>query len=599
MTGNTSFSLEINTPSLAHTNSFYATEASAHGSPASGLHNFRTVHTGQSSSRSHATGVTDIDDSVSSTAYTKGAGTPIAFQVRSHTDDVTPAWGQAKADSGMQPGLDEMASATAPQAYPSPRESAHAHADSTGKPMQDTGADVEAGGIRGAAGPYDSRSTHVVHLEDSDDDDDDELHRAQGTGRREPLKFCDYAGCLTLGFLATVGAGILWSCTVKGGQVEDNELLRWSIAATIVAVLSGYCVWLCVMTSKFEALQAEWDEEAGGGAGSGRAPSVFNCKEDCRNPAVGTCKLLVLVVGGVVMLPLFIVPYVFAKGALRSCRCCCQHCCVPCLEGFFNCMGKVYNSCLVPCCESVQRVLLSIWQGVCVPIYTHVVRPLFVGVWNTMAWIFNNVVTPVFNFVYEGARCIVNSITQLCSCIYNHVLLPIGRGIRAAGRCVLNSVLRPVWHGLRSAVSCLYNSVILPVARFLHGYIIMPVWRALLCFYNHVLLNLWRYVVVWPLQRIADGLRWVFGTCFPAIGRALACVFRTLVSTPAAWLWRNAVSPLLHYLFVVPWRYAVMPVLRGIGTALSAVARAISAALAAVGRFFASVGRALTGGGRR
>jgi len=575
LTGTTSFSLEMFTPSLNHTASFGGLSRSGAATPALAGSSFSSPTHGSpsipASGRSHATAFTDIDDSVAS-PYQPIASDE-AFPPTAKSDSHPPVTGFDKgADWHSRVELEEGITAVAPQAYPTPSTSASPEVD------------VEAG----------TRAVHVVHLEDSDDDE--EIAGGAARQQREPLKFCDYAGCLSLGLLASIGAGILWSRTVKGGSVEDEDLLRWSIAATIVAVLTGYCVWLCVMTSKFEALQAEWEEEAAGqNGGSGRANSVFNCKEDCRNPAVGTCKLLVLVVGGIIMLPIFILPYLLGKGALRGCRCCCQHCCVPCLEGCFSCVGRIIDGCLVPCCQSISRGLLCVWNTLCVPVYTHLLRPMFLGAWNTMVWIFNNVVHPVFNFLYESVRCLVNSVITACTWIYESILVPIARGVAAAGRCVMDYVLRPVWNGLCAAVSCIYNSVLRPAARCVHGYLIMPVWRAILCFYNTILVNMWRYLIVWPLQRLSDCLQWIFGTCFPAIGRALYCVFDTLVAQPVRWIWLNAISPLLHYMFVVPWRYAIMPVLRAMGNALAAIGRAIGVGMAAVGRFFASVGRALAG----
>ena len=593
LTGATSFSLEMLTPSLQHTASFGGGGYSAGASPQMAGGDFSSPQHARGSipvsARSDITTYTDIDDSVSSPYSPQDEG--VAFLPGVKKEGHPDATGASKATgaqgvlaAGGQHADDDVAGATAPRAYPAP--------SPTAGPLPD-----EAGGVRG--GPV-----HVVHLEDSDDDEEGGMH--DDTGRpREPLKFCDYAGCLSLGLLSSIGAGILWSRTVKGGQVEDNELLRWSIAATVVAVLTGYCVWLCVMTSKFEALQAEWDEVEGGdegveGGGTARGPpTVFNFKQDCKNPAVGTCKLLVLLVGGAVMLPLFVIPYLLSKGALRGCRCCCQHCFVPCLEGFFSCVGRIVDGCVVPCCRGIARAGRFVWQNLCVPVYTHVVRPVFLGAWNTLVWIFNNVVVPVARFVYDSVACLLNALRQLCVCLYEQVLLPVGRGIAAAWRCVLDHVLRPLWAGVCAACSCVYNNALLPAARCVRDYVFLPVWRGVQCFYNTVLVNMWRYLVMWPLQRLLECMRWICGTCLPAIGRALYCAFDAVVLQPLRWMWRNAVSPLLHYMFVVPWRHVLLPVLRALGRAAAAIGGAIAAAAAAVGRFFSSVGRALAGPRRR
>jgi hypothetical protein len=328
-------------------------------------------------------------------------------------------------------------------------------------------------------------------------------------------------------------------------------------------------------------------------------PKVFDCKEDCRNPALGTCKLFVLVVGGIMMLPLFILPYLCGKCMVMSCRGYCRHVCVPCMEGVFSCLGAVYRGCLRPCCSGMYTSMGWVWNTLCVPVYAHVVYPTFIGVYNTLAWIWNSVIWPLSVFVYDGFAYIFNGIVVVGSFIWNRIFVPIGRGVSATCSCIYTSVLLPVLRGIRAVGVGIYDWVLQPTGRFIWNFLFVPVWNAMACVYRWVLLPFWQHAIVWPIQQVGACLEWVFGSCLPAIGRGIVSVWRAVVVTPLLWVWRNLLRPLLHYTIVVPYRAIVLPCARCVASVASAIASGVRAVMRAIGGFFAALGRALGGGGRQ
>ena len=490
--------------------------------------------------------------------------------------------------------------------------------------------------------PVDAYPDRACEAGDFPDQHSDSLEGADGADGDLPraLQWSDYCGCLVVGVGGLVAAGVLWSRYASGEDADDTAL-RWAIAATIVGAVCGYCVWLCIMSSKFERLQAEWVGQVAPPGGvvdgssspsapspSARARAVFDCAEDCRNPAWGTCKLLMLVVGGLLMTPLFIVPYLLGKGAIHGCRCCCQHVCVPCMEGCCDCLTGVFTRCLLPVWRGVVAAGVWVWTHLAVPAWENVVWPMLHGMWRTLVWIWRNVVVALARVLWDSVACLYRSLTAACTALYTHVLAPCMSAVRAACTALHVHILKPLGTTLAYMGRCVYEATLRPALHCLWSWVAVPLWRAVQWFYTVILQNMWLYLVVTPVRALHTAGRWVCGTCFPAIGRALHCLWMTVVYTPAMFLWRHALRPAWHCLCVVPARavrtactalythvlapmwnglyvYVLTPiwqagaaVVRGISAACAAVAACFTAVAASVGSMFAGAGTALAGGAR-
>ena len=389
----------------------------------------------------------------------------------------------------------------------------------------------------GATAPHiDSPAKTGEEKAQSDTDDAAEREEYDPSSDIEAVQFCDYCICLTIGLAGAIAAAVLWPEVLVDWQVQEGPKMSAAIACTAIGVLFGYCVCFRVLVSKFEvqlALSAlpKGEEDL---PTKGRCASLCNWLNMGGNPILGLIKLALLVAGGAFMLPLFVLPYILLKAVCLIA--------IAVWKVLKPCLHATVTNCLVPIGKAVFYFVAGIFfviYTICITFYEYVLVPIGAALGAAALW------------------------------LHEHVFAPIGRAVCVVCAAFRNYVLKPLWRAV-----CV-------VCAAVRDYVLKPIWSGLKCFARTVLEPIWRYAVVWPMMRIYDCLKWICGTCLPAIGRALYCALDTVVLQPLRWVWRNILLPPLRMIGNAIWF-----VLSAIGRAIAAVGRAIA-------RCFSSVGRAL------
>lgn len=479
---------------------------------------------------------------------------------------------------------------------------------------------VRANSVRHTAVPIPPRPrSESEHSEDS-------YTAPDGTVRYRACRPCflSATGCSILSIF-------LW-VSYSGKDPSEREPWTEYIAGLVTlgfVGLLGYLPWLYITALKFEAMQAEFDAQAlareqvaaeqaaamGGAsaptadrAHAGSSSAVWEMiRVACCGPRVTydvdelgnrdwasrqrtrsmsdasprpqrpslparacacCCRPLLVTVALAVMLPVFLLPYLFIvlpsrailaymikpmwQGTVWLCRNGCRLSAACCRWSCEHCVRRPAAA----FCE----LMSMLWQVVLVPL------------WQELIW-------PQFRSMFKGFTLLLRW------CVWEPLVL-LFRGISWVAERVYKYLLVPTWEGLCWVGGHAWD-LLTAIGRLVRRFILLPTWRVLvLC--GRGVRWCWRTLVVAPCRWVWRSVlvpSWRgFLAAMRALGRGMRCLGQNLFVKPCKALWRHV---------LVPIGSGIATVVGAIVTVLTPVWNCFMRAMAALGRGMNAIGRGI------
>lgn len=128
----------------------------------------------------------------------------------------------------------------------------------------------------------------------------------------------------------------------------------------------------------------------------------------------------------------------------------------------------VYTYALRPLGNGLMNVIRFVGTHVITPIvkaiFNHLISPLAVNVWRATCWTTSHVVVPILKTVRAIAKGVF---VTLPTKIYEHILKPLGKGIRAIAKFTYDNILTPLGNTIAQISKWVLKSILTPIGRLI------------------------------------------------------------------------------------------------------------------------------------